>query len=123
MAREKSLLVTEKPGYLLYAAKVPGGRLYVEKWPANKFILRFDYIYDIIHMTKQDFQFIRMYVLYLNYFIRVKNIKYICIADPFYMHESFLAVCKEHRDYSSKYLGEFLIANKDKEAILLPYHP
>ena len=122
LAREKSLLISEKPGYPLYAAQVPGGRLYVERWPANKFILRFDYIYDMFHMTKLDFQFIRMYALYLNYFIRVENIKYICVADPFYMHESFFEVCKEHRDYASKYLGEFMIANKDKEVILLPYH-
>ena len=55
LAREKSLLVTEKPGYPLYVAQVPGGRLYVERWPANKFILRFDYIYDMFHMTKLDF--------------------------------------------------------------------
>ena len=123
LAREKSLLIAKDPGYPLYAAQVPGGKLYVERWPANKFILRFDYIYDMFHMTKLDFQFIRMYALYLNYFIRIENIKYICVADPYYMHESFLAVCKEHRDYASKYLGEFMIANKDKEVILLPYHP
>ena len=103
--KEKSVLIAEKPGYLLYAAKVPAGKLYVENWPANQFIMRFDYIYDMFHMTKLDFQFIRMYALYLNYFIRVENIKYICVADPFYLHESFLAVCKEHHSYASKYLG------------------
>jgi hypothetical protein len=123
LAREKSLLASKNPGYPLYAAQVPGGKLYVERWPADKFILRFDYIYDMFHMTKLDFQFIRMYALYLNYFIRRENIKYICVADPYYMHERFLAVCKEHRDYASKYIGEFMVANKDKETILLPYHP
>ena len=82
LAREKSLLISEKPGYLLYAAQVPGGKLYVERWPADKFILRFDYIYDMFHMTKLDFQFIRMYALYLNYFIGHENIKYIWAADP-----------------------------------------
>lgn len=74
-------------------------------------------------MTKMDLQFIRMYVMYLNYFIRIENIKYICVADSYYMHKSFLIVCKEHRDYARKYLSEFMIANKDKEAILRPYHP
>ena len=39
LAREKSLLGAEKPGYPLYAAQVPGGKLYVERWPADKFIL------------------------------------------------------------------------------------
>ena len=55
LAREKSLLVTEKPGYLLYAAQVPRGKLYVENWHVNQFILQFDYIYDMFHMTKMDF--------------------------------------------------------------------
>ncbi|XP_073360718.1 uncharacterized protein [Aegilops tauschii subsp. strangulata] len=58
--KEKSLLISEKPGYPLYAAQVSVGKLYVERWPADKFILRFDYIYDMFHMTKLDFQFIRM---------------------------------------------------------------
>ena len=35
LAREKSLLIAEKPGYSLYAAKVPAGKFYVENWPAN----------------------------------------------------------------------------------------
>ena len=87
------------------------------------FIPRFDYIYNMFPMTKLDFQFIRMYALYIDYVTRRESINYICVADPYYMHESFLEVCKEHREYASKYLGEFMIANKDKEVILLPYHP
>ena len=55
LAREKSLLIAEKPGYPLYTAKVLAGKLYVENWPANQFIMRFDYIYDMFHMTKMDF--------------------------------------------------------------------
>ena len=31
LAREKSLLTAEKPGYPLYAAQVPGGRFYVKR--------------------------------------------------------------------------------------------
>ena len=78
LAREKSLLIAEQQGYPLYVAQVPGGKLYVKTWPANQFILRFDYIYDMFHTTKLNFQFIRVYVLYLNYFIKIENIKYIC---------------------------------------------
>mgnify|MGYP005831807093 CR=1 FL=1 len=55
LAREKSLLILEKLRYPVYAVQVPGGKLYVETWPANQFILRFDYIYDMFHMTKLDF--------------------------------------------------------------------
>ena len=39
LARQKSLLISKNPGYPLYAAQVLGGKLYVERWPADKFIL------------------------------------------------------------------------------------
>ena len=55
LASEKSLLTVAKLGYPLYAAQVSGGKLYVERWPTDKFILRFDYIYDMFHMTKLNF--------------------------------------------------------------------
>lgn len=96
---------------------------YVATWPAHKFILRFDYIYDMFHLTKLDFQFIRLYALHLNYIIKRENIEYMCVADPYYMHESLLAECQEHRDSASKYISDFMLATKDKEMILLPYHP
>jgi hypothetical protein len=55
LVREKSLPISKNPGYPLYAAQVPGGKLYVERWPADKFVLRFDYIYDMFHMNSLDF--------------------------------------------------------------------
>jgi hypothetical protein len=39
LAREKSLLASKDTGYPLYAAQVPTRKCYVDKWPANKFIL------------------------------------------------------------------------------------
>ena len=35
LAREKSLLISEKPGYPLYPAQVPVGKLYVQGWPSS----------------------------------------------------------------------------------------
>ena len=39
------------------------------------------------------------------------------------MHEGFLAVCSKHREYVRDYIVDFMVANKDKETILVPYHP
>ena len=39
------------------------------------------------------------------------------------MHEGFLGVCAEHRECAREYIANFMLANKDKEAILVPYHP
>ena len=28
-----------------------------------------------------------------------------------------------HREYASNYIADFMVGNKDKETILVPYHP
>ena len=39
------------------------------------------------------------------------------------MHEGFLGVCAKHREYAREHIVNFMLTNKDKEAILVPYHP
>jgi hypothetical protein len=123
LSREKSLLVSTNPGYPLYVVNVPQQRLYVQTFPADKFFLRFDYLFDMFHLTNLDFTFFRLYALYLNYIIRCEQISYISVVDPYFMHKAFLPVCAEHREYARTYIADFMVANKDKETILLPYHP
>jgi hypothetical protein len=97
--------------------------LYVDTFPAEKFFLRFDYIFDMFHLKKLDFTFVRLFALHMNCIIRIEHIPYICVADPYFMHEAFLAVCPEHREYARDYIANFMVTNKDKETILVPYHP
>ncbi|XBI51893.1 hypothetical protein VPH35_034350 [Triticum aestivum] len=59
----------------------------------------------------------------MNYIIGIQQIPYIFVADLYFMHEGFLAVCAMHREYARDYIVDFMVANKDKEAILVPYHP
>ena len=117
------LWVEKGPGYPLYAVNVPRQMSYVDGFPADKFFLRFDYIFDMFHVKKLDFTFVRLYALHMNYIIGVEKILHICVADPYYMHESFLGVYAEQREYARDYIVSFMLANKDKEAILVPYHP
>ena len=77
----------------------------------------------MLHLKKPDFTFVHLYALHMNYLIGVEKIPFICVADPYFMHEGFLAVCAEHREYARDYILDFMLANKDKEAILVPYHP
>ena len=120
LRREKSLIASENPGYPLYVVNVPRQRFYVDIFPAENFFLRFDYIFDTFHLKKLDFTFVRLFALYMNYIIGIEQIPYICVADPYFMHEGFLAVCPEHREGLHR---DFMVANKDKETILVPYHP
>src|SRR3990170_6533853 len=87
LQREKSLIASENPGYPLYVVNVPRQRFYVDTFPAEKFFLRFDYIFDMFHLKKMDFTFVRLFALHMNYIIRIEQIPYICVADPYFMHE------------------------------------
>ena len=120
---EKGLIASKDPGYPLYVVNVPRQLSYVDFFPADKFFLRFDYIFDMFHVKKLDFTFVRLYALHMNYLIGVEQIPHICVADTYFMHEGFLGVCAKHREYAREYIVNFMLANKDKEAILVPYHP
>jgi len=123
LRREKSLIVSENPLYPLYVVNVSRPLSYVDTFPADKFFLRFHYLFDMYHWKKLDFTFVHLYALHMNYLIGVEQIPFICVADPYFMHEGFLAVCAVHREYVREYIVDFMVANKDKETILVPYHP
>jgi hypothetical protein len=55
--------------------------------------------------------------------MKTEEVSQICVADPYYMHESFLILDDFEREAARDYLENFMISNKDNEIILLPYHP
>ena len=77
----------------------------------------------MFHVKKLDFTFVRLYALHMNYIIGVEKISHSYVTDSYYMHEGFLGVCAKHHKYARDYIVSFMLANKDKEAILVPYHP
>ena len=101
---EKGLIASTDPGYPLYVVNVPRQRSYVDSFPADKFFLRFDFIFDMFHVKKLDFTFVRLYALHMNYIIEIEQISHICVADPYYMHESFLGVSAEQCVYAREYI-------------------
>ena len=80
MRVEKGLIGSKDPGYPLYVVSVPWQMSYVDSFPADKFFLRFDYIFDMFHVKKLDFTFVRLYALHMNYIFGVEQIPYICVA-------------------------------------------
>jgi len=85
--------------------------------------LRFDYIFEMLHMRWLDFTFVRLYALHLNYLGKKEELSQIAVADPYYMSESFLKLGDLERTEAEAYITKFMLDNKDKEMILLPYHP
>ena len=93
---------------------LPRQRSYVHTCPADKFFLRFDYIFDMFHLKKLDFTFVRLFALYMNYIIGIQQIPYIFVADLYFMHEGFLAVCAEYREYARDYIVDFMVSNRTR---------
>ena len=52
-----------------------------------------------------------------------EEVSQICVADPYYMQESFLSLGDFKRETARDYLQNFMVQNKDQEIVLLPYHP
>jgi hypothetical protein len=122
LSSELDLLRSEEPGYPLYMVDVPTRRGFVDTSPVDLFFLRFDYIFKMYLMRRLDFMFVRLYALHMNYIIRKEQISQIAVADPYYMHEGFLGNIGVECEATAKYIEDFMVANKAKETILLPYH-
>jgi hypothetical protein len=120
---EKSLLASKDPGYPLYAVRVPEGRGYVDTRPSEVFFLWFDDIFDMFLTRRLNFTIVRLFVLHMSSVLKREVVNEICVADPYYMHESFLTLGDFERKAARDYLEDFMIKNKDNEIILLPYHP
>lgn len=52
-----------------------------------------------------------------------EEVSQICVADPYYMHESFLSLGDFERETARDYLQNFMVQNKDRKIVLVPYHP
>ena len=123
LSTEKSLLASKDPGYPTYAARVPEGKCYVDTRPAEVFFLRFDHIFEMFLTRRLDFTIVRLFALHMSSVMKSEEVSQICVADPYYMHESFLSLGDFERETAREYLQNFMVQNKDREIVLMPYHP
>ena len=123
LSTEKILLASKDPGYPTYAAHVPEGKRYVNTWPTEVFFLRFDHIFEMFLTRQLDFTIVRLFALHMSSVMKREEVSQICVADPYYMHESFLSLGVSERKAAREYLEDFMVQNKDQEIVLLPYHP
>ena len=123
LSTEKRLLASKAPGYPLYAVRVLRAKCYVDTRPVNVFFLRFDHIFEMFLTRRLNFTIVRLFVLHMNFIIRRDQIDQISVADPYYMHESFLCLGDFERQAARQYIKNLMLMNKDKDTVLLPYHP
>jgi hypothetical protein len=119
---EKHLISLPDPTYPLFMAKVYPGLGFVEKVPGDMFFLRFEHIFDMFHLKPLDVSLVCLFALHLSFLISREKISKIAVADPYYMCEGYLRD-HESRRVATEYIEEFMVANKHKKIILLPYFP
>jgi hypothetical protein len=119
---EKQLLKSKNPSYPLFAAKVPTGMNFVEKYPADLCFIRFNDIFSIYRMQALHFSVVRLVALSLSAQIVKEETPTIAIMDPFYMRESIICNAGD-RAIATQQVEDFMLANIKKGAILIPYFP
>jgi hypothetical protein len=114
MYLEDQLLREKNPGYPVHVVKVPTNVGFVDVYPGDLFFIRFKDIFMLLYMFWMDKS--------LAHDIIVERRGKIVIMDPFYMDELFLSAPR-NRAIVSKYIEDFMVANKDKDCFLMPYFP
>jgi hypothetical protein len=122
MYLEDQLLRKKNPRYLVYVVKVPTNVGFVDGYPGELFFIRFKDIFRLLHMFRIDKSLVCLISLSMAHDIIVERRGRIVIMDPFYMDELFLGA-PGNRAIVSKYIKDFMVANKDKDCFLIPYFP
>jgi hypothetical protein len=102
--------------------KVPTNMGFVDVYPGDLFFIRFEDIFRLLHMFWMDKSLVRLISLSMAHDIIVERRGTHIIMDPFYMDELFLGA-PDNRAIVSKYIEDFMVANKDKDCFLMPYFP
>ena len=66
---------------------------------------------------------VRLYALSTAMKIRRDNTPYAVVADPYYMRDSQLVEGSRTRTMATEYLERFMLENKRKNSLLLPFFP
>jgi hypothetical protein len=115
---EQCLLESANPGYPLFIGKVPKGFGFVDSAPADIMFLRFEDIFKMYHQKRLHQSLVRLVALRMAFDLSKTKNRQVAIMDPYYMQEW---IVRNEPGTVSRYVEEFLVANKDKKAVLVPY--
>jgi hypothetical protein len=115
---EQCLLESPNPGYPLFVGKVPKGFGFVDSAPADIMFLRFEDIFKMYHQKRLHQSLVRLVALRMAFDLSKTKNRQVAIMDPYYMQEW---IVRNEPGTVSRYVEEFLVANKDKKAVLVPY--
>ena len=120
MTLEGILLKDENPNYPVFTAQVPKDLDAVQEAPADVFFIAYEDVFKLFHLRRLDYNMVRLYALNLAMKIKREATPYVAVADPYYMRDSQL-VESGTRNVATEYLQRFMLNNKRKNNLLLPF--
>ena len=91
-------------------------------FPADKFFVPFEDIFNLFHLLKLGSSLVRLWAINTAYTAKCELNRSVAVADPYLMHETNVNL-PDRRQAIKKYLTEFMLANMDKDSLLVPYYP
>ena len=85
------------------------------------FFIVYEDIFNLFHSKRLDYNMVRLYALDAARKIRRDDTPYVAIVYPYYMRDSHLVEGSTTRETAKEYLVRVFLANKKKNALLLPY--
>ena len=120
--REKSILKAKKQAYPVWTVMVPEGFHFVDTPPADKFYVRFDEIFNLFHLRMLYPSLLRLSALHQAYLAKADPNIDVAVADPYLMHDGTMRT-PAGRKAVTDYIEKLMLANRDKDCIILPYRP
>jgi hypothetical protein len=122
MFLEEGLLKETNPSYPIFTAKVPTDVGFIDDHPADIFFISYEDVFKLFNAKRLDYNVVRLYALQRAMKVNREQNPSIAIADPYFMREGML-LNPANRARAKNYLQKFLLDNKSKKDILLPYFP
>ena len=120
LTTELKLPKMKDPTHPVFTAKVPKIDGFCNEASAYLMFLRFDDIFNMLHMFRLDRSFVRLIVLSMAHQVSKEKIGGVAIADPHYMIETNFR-SPQGQKFMAGHLEELLLQHKWKDFILFPY--
>jgi len=102
---------------------VPKDLDFVHEAPTDLFFIAFEDVFNLFHSRRLDYNMVRLYALNMAMKIRRDNTSYVAVVDPYYMRDNQLVEGSRTRTMAKEYLQRFMLTNKRKNTLLLPFFP
>jgi hypothetical protein len=119
---EEGLLKETNPSYPVFTMKVLADVGFIDDHLADIFFISYENVFKLFNAKRLDYNLVRLYVLQRAMKVNREENPGVAIADPYFMREGML-MNPANRSRAKEYLQKFLLDNKSKKDILLPYFP